>query len=733
VSFATEIAKNDSERFFLVQITARKEGGAATSTGINTWTCAVSSFYKVTAVYVNGSSVGSFTQGATTVAFTSAVDLTNPANFVHLDVDMFLTGGKARQTVSVAGLPDASWDPRIQSYPSFSQSMRDIAEGVFSLSSSEIRILSTDGYHQKYLDTDVSMSKAVVRVWMCVNDLANNRLVFQGEVGSTSYRQGVWSLSVVDAFNRLKDSASFGTAAQSRLNYNDSIGPWIPQEFEDKAIPITFGYSSPRVLTPGYRHLDNFGDTNIGVFSVNYHVSQGLTATKIAPKNPINNDIVTFNCGRTLGNVRRINLGTISSAYNQYVSKFVQNSNPASPSLIPVFDLIWYLECSVLDVAIGDYIPQLNGNVCRIGPTGFGSYNLSVLVQDFGPDSSNFGTVPASGPVSVPSIPNNTIPSMSVWIEGGDTVADNIDPPGFALTFVRRSHATRYLPFSTSITNYTHFGKVIYNVNISINPATAKLFGDGNSSNSNPLITNRIKFCYRLQDSITHAEALKYFVTCSGMTPNTASYTQAEADLTASDLCMTVPFDDNAKSFPSFLNISQAVTSSTLGALGLNASQEVTYNILKSELLPDKVRDNSDMLQGESGMSAQYQDIATEVIFENPQMNMPDLASEGLSFNRSYNDASKQFLHRSKVTKTIKHYLKNITNCAVRLAGYLKQPTIEYNIATSSKDLAASIGENVEITNQIAANSSGTVKGLVVGLDSSSSKTTIKINEIRGL
>jgi hypothetical protein len=465
-----------------------------------------------------------------------------------------------------------------------------------------------------------------------------------------------------------------------------------------------------------------------------YHVTGGLKAVKYSPQYPGPTSTVSFSAGRILGGLQLINLGTIASAHEQYNQRDIPSSNPAV-DYVTIYDRIIYLECSALQVYYGDYIPELNGNVCQIGNFGFGSYNLAVAIQDFGETGSIPGPVPSSGSISPPTIANNTHPSMSVWIEGGDSATNkHVYIPSALVPDIRyQNHATRYAPFTVSTSTYTFNGDTITLVSFAVNPTDARLrASDGQGgSDANHIANRTFKYSYRTNRTVNHSDAIKYFIGSAGLTTNAASFAQAITDLSGSEVSMTIPFEDT-NSFPTYLKACQAITSSTIGVLGVDENREITYKILKTDPTPDRVRDNSDILMGESSSHVQYQDMVPYVTFTHPQLNTNQGIS-GVTCEDKRIASKEAFLHRSQAAKTIRHYMKDVTSCANRLANYLKNPTVEYNISTASKDLNASIGENVEITSKVNASESGTVKGLVVGVDSSSSKTTLKINEIRGL
>ena len=729
MSFSADIEKPSNEKFFLAEILARVDIGNGTSIGGNNYTFEVGSI-NVAEVYVNGQPATSFSLVDGLLTVNSTEDLTNSSNFIIIDRAIYVTGTKARVSSGVAGIPDAEWEPRITTYPTFSQSMRDITEGVFSLSSSELNILSTDSLYRDITRPAASLSKAPVRIWMCLNSLENNRLVFTGEVTNCRFKNSVITLGLSDSFKKLSEVATFGPRRHSFEYAGNPDRPYIDADNENIAVPITFGYGSPFSVRPGWRHLDAYG-TPIGP---TWHVTGGLKAVKYSPETPGPTDTVSYSAGRISGSILRLNFGTISNCYEHIISRKVPR-DPSSGTygdMIDIFDRIYYLQCSYLNCQIGDYIPQLNGFVCQVGNYGFGSYNLAVASPGYGADL-NANTPPSSGLIAVPSIPNNTIPAMSVWMDGGDQVLVKHIYILLGLNPDNRytSHSTRYLPFTPSFSTYTHAGSTITNVTFTVNPTTAKLLSsDVGEGSANPLSNKVLRYCYRLASPENHALTLKFFLRSAGMDTNSASFTQAESDLSA-QMALTLPLD-KGQEHNTYLTACQAVTSSTFGLLGVNEDNEVEYKVLNSLSIANGIRDKSDILADSASASIEYQDIATKIKFQHAEID-PLQVTDNVTTTGYVESARYEFLQRSSKIKVIKHYLRFIDNVIARFAGYFKNPIIEYNISTASKDLNSSIGDVLEVTNSVIATDTGTVKAVVTQLDTSTSRTDIKLNELRGV
>lgn len=748
MTFANDALLTTSERFFLVRITARKYVGLGSPTGNpNEYGFNVTEGLLINSIIVNGAVVTTYVYVEDELIVTTPVNLAISDNVMTIDHDIFLTGTTIRETVGVAGLPDAVWQPLIENYPDFSQSMRNIAEGVFSLSNTDIDLVCTNRWVQNLLGQNDSLSKAPVSCWVCIDTASSNRKIFDGEISSVNYSYGKVKLKIIDTFQKLSNTASFGTRSQSHI-YTGNAGQYpLPQD-ENAILPITLGKSSPYTLAYGYKHIEAFG-TPPGAL---YHVAKAMRCKLIGPQNPKQTDTTTWAAGRIAGtDIKRINFGTIiGNTFIYRLEKVVQGAghqeefgNPGVYYTITdtsyIYNEILYIQLANINDftgEIGDYIPKsylpaaysnsVGGFICGYGAGLYGSYNLAIAVLNNSADSID-GFSRGNGTTSALSIPNNTLPSMSVFVEAGQNIDYNYD--SFtnnigATTFKTRfSFVTQYLPFTLSLGSaYTIGGKTVRNVYFTV-PA----YADVNIS------TSQVRCRYSPNQSMTHGEAMKFICKASGLETNDATFTQADVDLSA-NVSMTIPMAEEANDFGKYLEAAQAVASSTLGILRVNQSRQVEYELIKDPnlLTIDSVKTSINMLSGDTSSLTEFQDIYTTIEFENKQLNNI-AAISGNGPKAAIEFPINRQLHRVERTKTVEHVLESIQNRKNAIAGYYSSPTVEYTLATASEDLASNIGDVVEINNTAVANESETAVGIIVGLDQSGSKTTVKINEIRGV
>jgi hypothetical protein len=705
-----------------------------TSIGSNQYTFTLASTISVAAVTVNevDEATWSHTNGVLTV--TSASNLSSSSNIVTIDHNIYVTGTKTRYTESISGIPDAEWQPLITEYPQFSQSMRNIAEGVFSLSNSELSLISTNRWGQSLLGVNDSFAKAPISVWVCIDTESTNRKIFDGEVASVSYSYGTLNLSVIDTFSRLKDTASFGTYANSHIYRGSTLAEFPDTEDEQTAAKLTMGKSSPYSL--GYGHHPSPIGTPL---TKHFHVKDGLKLIKDDKDQYEEGDNVRFFVGRFIGtDLKTLYFGTVTRCYREYS----YNTNDTDGQAVYV--IIYHVQCSnFLNGEIGDCLPNglpgVETSACYItynqnytGPDGQ-TYQFSCVVPQFLFLTSSRSS---NGLTSNPTLVDNSYYSYCVYRQNIDSINYQIDPG----VDVRSKDVFYYLHKSGSIGNRT------------VNPAVVSL-GTLNGQNISALyidiaytfpnglmgfynineVNHKNLYCrFSPNESVTHAEALKLIIDTSGMTSKASSFTQADSDLSAT-VSMTLP-SDRGSQFKSYLDAAQSITSSTLGILKVNEDREVEYQILDNPdgLSIDGTRDQVNMISGETNTKIEYQDIFSSVQFLNKELQNLDSVN-GTGPKATVSSAKNKQLHRTDKIKTIEHVLESIQNRKDAIAGYFGAPTVEYSLSTSSEDLNSTIGDVIEITNTAVADSDEVVKGIITSLDQRGSKTNVRINEIRGV
>jgi hypothetical protein len=691
-------------------------------------------------------------------------DLSEVYNVCCLDHDIFVTGTKQRATSGVSGIPDAIWEPLILNYPGFSQSMRNIAEGVFSLSGSELELICTNRWAQSLVGKpeDItgqyeSLSSCPISVWACIDSAQYNRKIFDGEIVSFAYRYGKVNLQIIDTFQKLGNTASFGTREQSEIFngnkfYNVTAKP--EPSSQNKKIPITLGKSSPFSVSLGYSHVDSFGNTNL----TQYHITNGQDALLISATTPTSKS--TWIGGRMVSQgLKLINFGTFTgvAAATNYKKTITgtkiyddgsANDGKSEPITRQIYNTILWLQLADLNQfngEIGDIIPASFfdqnyqkdgfypfkniecGVICGYGENLYFGYNLGIyIVVKQGANFIISSPTPDDKFLDAITFPNNVIPSVSIWVEGDETADYDFDeiikPAGQIQTIWKFNKPTKYVSYSSieGFIPYQYAGENVWNFIFKLDP-----IDDQDASQA------KIKCRFSPSQSLSHADALKFVIKSAGMAVNDASFAQAETDL-AANVSLTIP--NSGGEFPTYLEVAQSITRSTLGILRVNNAREVEYEIIKNPeaMAVDGVRDSINMLADQTDARVDYQDLVSQVKFENPQLkNIAALSNAGP--NAVVDFPIVKQVHRVDKIKTIQHVLENIAPRKDAIAGYFSNPTVEYNLSTASEDLASSIGDVIELNNTAVAGKDQTTRGVIISLDQSGSTTKVKINEIRGV
>ena len=626
MTFATDALKSASERFFLVKLTGRvglEPTLTATPNVFKAYTSDDDFNFLIEDVYVNGIvldrskwSLNSDEYGRYLLieSLTNLADLNNVTYYEH---GIYMTGGVTRYTtLSESGIATATWQPKIKNYPQFSQSMRDIAEGVFSLSNTSIDIISTDKFFQLSAST---YANAPVTVWACIDSSTVNRRIFDGVVASISYQYGVCTFNVIDTFNTLKDSAEFGSRANSYNYKTNPRTPYLSDADENSPSTLVVGRTSPLVVSNGGRQSGNYGD-----FYRFFHLSDGLRAIPITEAAE-SASTVQFYLGRMIGNqLKKLTFGTVTRAYRLFsiggYSNYDKNYTTQAVDYHPI--ILMYL--SNFNGEIGDYIPNLtvtgaNGATykaycCQNQLFTYDGqlYNCAFAPVVYSYNTNDFRT---SGSVSVTLPAENTVPSISLWSEGNGDIQykyDRVDKPNVAsAATLAMKYSGRYLPFTVSIANsYVYGGETISHVYATVN--SADIGGDLPGSLS-------VKCRYSPAAEVTHSRFMKMLTKAADLTTNDATFTAADT-LYNGKVCLTVPsFGETG--YPTYLEMAQKVTSSVLSLLRINDSRQIEYFVMRSLdgfFAPKKTPVN--MLQGSTSSTIDFQDLATSVIFTNPNL-----------------------------------------------------------------------------------------------------------------
>lgn len=743
MTFATEAAKTDSERFCLVKISPRKLLTDGTSLGGDDYEFDIGEGLLISSIRVFPADTAvTYTYVGGILTATSTEDLLTET--VILYHDLFITGTTTRYTDGISGVDDAEWLPLLQRYPSASQTMRNIADGVFTLSDTSISMISSDRMMQAYLGENDSFSLAPLKIWVCINESSINKVIYNGSVSSASLSAGVITFQILDTFQKLNDIGTFGTNANSFITNGSALATY--PEVSNAPAPITLGRSSPFKVAPTSQPFC----TNTAVAQM-YHLDVEKNLIKHTPLSiQPSTTSASFFVGRFVGtDIKKMTFGTVTRCYREV--KIDPNIATANGAKACTF--YFYVQCTNFSGEVGDCISYGNAPftrgfnsadifsegltvawVCRttpcVGPDGQTYQFVASWSEEFitgaNPRLDSHGTAITSGVQTNPTLPDNYYYSYGVhrvtnslnFEIGAATIATSTDYKYYLTTNLANGneHVT---PSVVSLGTYG--GQTISALYLTINYA-----------NLRAQYRDYKQFSCRFSPNtaLTHAAAMKFIVKSAGLTTLDSTFTQADSDLSAS-VSMTFPLSG---AFTSYLQEAQYLAKSTFSVLRLNEDREVEYEVISNPTAAaiDSTKDSSNILVDSFSSQIQYQDIKSTINFTNPQL-VEELSVISQGPASKVTSLSAQYLHGVTKEETYEHGLISIANRSAAISGYLASPTVEYTSTTASDDLITQIGDVVSITNDSVMGATTSAKAFVTEINTGSSKSTIKLNEVRGV
>jgi len=169
--------------------------------------------YDVVDVVENGSSV-SYTHTETTqqldVTLTAAP---SSSNIVVVTYAIYITSSDVKtigKDPETPGTDLRDWEPRLKNLLSVKQNVKDILNGVFSISNSSITLINNGQYWEQYLTDNDSFYNKEIEVWQVLDEVSNIQKVFKGVISGLSIDKKQLVLRVKDTLDRLTYPALMG-------------------------------------------------------------------------------------------------------------------------------------------------------------------------------------------------------------------------------------------------------------------------------------------------------------------------------------------------------------------------------------------------------------------------------------------------------------------------------------------------------------------------------------------
>jgi hypothetical protein len=123
---------------------------------------------------------------------------------------------------------------------SFAQSCEDILSGKLGIYTASIGLINNDSRYNYLASDDISFKNAGIKVYLTINELTNDIMVFNGLCENASFSGNNLSITVVELTKALQQEATFG---DSRLWSTINATTWPLSKDEDryKIIPMFLG------------------------------------------------------------------------------------------------------------------------------------------------------------------------------------------------------------------------------------------------------------------------------------------------------------------------------------------------------------------------------------------------------------------------------------------------------------------------------------------------------------
>lgn len=709
MTFASEAAKPNSERFALVKITpARYVGGDLASAGGGVYDMAWT--YPINRVERNGTALTevSSTPGTNDQWYWDGTTLEiklaaapSATNVIVVFYDLFYTSGEYRITTTDpedSATAERHWEPRLMGMPEVKQNVSDIVNGVVSSSSTSIRLANTDLAFQNYLTSTDSFYQKTVKVWFCANGVSNIQKVFEGRVQSITVNNNDVLLSLFDGFAKLDQPALFGDTAKEAYWLRES-GSFPNVYPPDQNTPI------PMVLTKKTRAEYTTEPTAPGDKYFDGRVYPELVAEKMmkavctdySEENPtLTNNLYWGLCRFNSNGPRTLDFGNITG-----IDKVDDGAS----------EIIIYVQTDSHNLNIYDSFelrttgaqPTLYGHVIENreftynAGGGTKTYQFAVWFE-------------------------NVASASTVSITTSTHTFESHNGPAVVLVDKYSSRISRIMTYGEE------WGFVAGGANITTTSAGNKyayiILNAVSSGNPDPA-SQEIRFVYGAADGYLHGEVVQDLAEGAGLTVNTSSITAANTSL-AVNTAMTIPqFDET--DFASYRKYLEMLCKSTMGIVYFNNSSELVYELLAA---PSSTNSITESKFRDIRVSLEYRDIVTQLIAYNPALADKEALDAANSPSETVESLIALHLHETRNVVRFRHVLEEITSRIQDIFDILSNRRALYRFITATDNLASKIGDDLQLDADEVLGGSGSVDLKIVGLDKSPDEVDVEATDL---
>lgn len=566
----------------------------------------------------------------------------SPVRRVFFEYYKYFTGEIYREAPKdplVAG-DNVTWSPYIENYPAVTTSIENLTVGIFSISSINLPIANVDNWIGEYTTQGATMYLQSVKIWLCINDVSNAKLLFTGETTAIEINGGIVNLSVQDSFNTLQKRADFGLLNTQTFANSEIDGSLVVVNFAPNALGKTIPRHFQRRTNYDFGVLvGTVGDTsafNVGLYN-EFTISPAPT-------------VKGYRCGRVKTGLSSSNdismqsIGAISST--TALSIFVREFQVASHANLFYGQTVTWTEG----------LNTWHGIIAEIvSPTIFRVFRIAA---DTASTSSTFTLRKA----------------FSAYIRSGNDTINLIQGRDYTLSVSGGDVSIALVTGFES--NFTQF-----------------------TSNPFDAYKDQLYYYYYNTADLGHATIIKNLVEASGLATNSASFTAAAAALTA-NVSFSIP-SKGSDQIETYADYIAKILESTGGYLRVNEDNEVEYHLFEAPS-PSLTIDSSEY--SDFTHSIEFQDIYPVIEATNPeyQDNQLDSSSSAAATPRRFvgYDADGAALNNIKRVKYLKHVLTSMDNSIDRVVKLNSIRRYKYSFNASPRFLDVLLGDDIRIYNE---------------------------------
>lgn len=575
-----------SSKFFLVRIEPARYI-EPTSIGSGKYTVTLSGLFiskvkengteltLVTTIPVSGEYSFNESTGLLTIYPASAPSESNPIVVFHY---LFYTGQSLRvahEDPEDANTSLRDWLPQIVQSPTLGQSVENVLQGIFSLTTSSITLINNGDDIGSYLGINDSFYNKEIIIWHCLDSIDNIKKIFIGKISDVQRNNLTYSFSFKDNFADLKDQCVMGDS--TAVYFSKSDFPNVEDKGESAPIPFFFGTVSR------YQTLTETVTNLVQAKKIDPETLYKAVCTSYSTTISTSNNRTWGICRTHSGGFLQFN-HTPSSIDNADANFTVLNSSAAASFLV--------------------------GDTFIVDHSGSDHYSRVYYVD---PDNNKIYVTKDAVIATNDTIEANNCPTIVIKDENG--------------VYYYCLYGRDY----TASTLLTSAGNIFLSITFTDN-------FEANHAGYTILDPTQHAVFYRVRpesSNNTHGNALKYILDKAGLPLDASTFLAADSALDT-NVNFSIPYFDESD-FSEYYKYVGEILGSTLGHISLNNNLEVGYYLFDSPTSATTSIEALDIIQDEISSNIYYQDIISQLIAYNPHYNSIEAnatSSQTLSSNK---------------------------------------------------------------------------------------------------